>query len=1105
MKKNKLFEELINCSLQKALLSLRFVVILMISGILQAGAKDVIIDNKIIFAPDNMTKEQQTQKRSITGTVTGKDGTPIPMVNVVVTGTTQGTLTDVAGKYSIEVSPGSKSLSFTYIGLEPQEIVIGALTKIDVTMSESAIDLDEVVIIGYGSQKKKDIIGSVATINNQDMQVKVSSSFETSLQGLAAGVSIQTQSGVPGAPTKILIRGTSSINSSTDPLWIVDGIPIISYDATQNMGTTSQSPMSLINQSDIESIQVLKDAAATAIYGSRASNGVILITTRSGKAGKGTTSVDYSVGISDLSRKPSDIGFANTTQWFNAVDRLYINADRTFTMEDYYAANRNAFTKVTREQVQDINTDWYGKIFRKGTFQDFNFSSSKGLDKTLYFVSVNYRKDNGVQISNSLQRFSGRANIDFHPFDLLTIGLKMNLSYTNNDRQQNNGFVNTGVGGANGGLNAVTGAALPWYPVYDFDNPNQYFNPYSGANPMAYADPNNLKDNLNQYRGLGSFYADFKVPHVKGLSLRSEFSFDYLQSNSIYWTGPAITLDPVVYQKPNTYASDQAITNKTINYNAYATYDRTFGAHNILILGGAEATRSNGYYRYASGRNLIGTYQQLGSPGTIISSSAGLGGERYLGAFFGRANYKFKDRYLLGLSVRRDGTSAFAKEYRWGTFLAYSAGWILTDEPFMDFLGEETFIKIRGSYGETGNQNIPSGLNLALYSGEFVYGGANILGVNGTLPYNVPVGDLTWETTKSTDAGIDFGFLNNRINGSIAYYNKYVQGMLLTGPVPFSAGIGGSNYIWGNVGDMTNSGVELEVHSTNLIKGDFKWTTDFNISHNKNIIKQLTPEADQTGKGLFNDDGSGHAYTVSRKGQKRMQWYLANFAGIDPANGVPMIVALDSAEYAATGNTRALKNINGTDSLILGTITNINQNKFIQEGKSADPAYYGGITNTFQYKGLEFSFLVTFSGGNYIYDYSLQNASAVGPQKQFLSDVLDNSWQRPGDIAKYPQLRIGGYEIDGKINSDFAQYQTYYTQWLYKGDFIRLKNVRLSYSLPSSVTKKMNMQNVTFSVSGTNLWTITDYPGFDPEGAEFVRTAFIPQLKSLIFGLSVKF
>jgi TonB-linked SusC/RagA family outer membrane protein len=1059
-----------------------------------------VYPSKKIQAGDFIRKWQNAQQKEVKGKVTNESGEPLVGATVAVDNTTIQTTTNSNGEFSLSV-PDNAILVISYLGYVNQRIGVGSRTHLDVIMVLANQALGEVVVVGYGTQKKRDIIGSVSTVNSKDLQTKNFSSFESALQGLAAGVSVQTQSGVPGAPTRILIRGASSINSSTDPLWIIDGVPIFADDFTQNYGTTSQSPLSLINQNDIESIQVLKDAAATSIYGSRAANGVIIVTTKTGK-GKGITSIDYSTGISDLTRKPSDIGYVNTQQWFQALDRLYLSAGRPFTMDDYYQANRLAFTRVTRAQVENINTDWFDLLFRKSTFQDINISSSKASEGTQFYISGNYRKDNGVQIQNSLQRASIRSNLDFNPTGIFSVGMKANLSYTINSRQQNNGFVNTGGGGINGGLNAVTGASMPWYPVYDFTNPNKYFNPYSGANPMAYADPKNLKDELTQYRGIGSIYANLKIPFVKGLSLRTELSADFLQSNSIFYNSPDVYWDATkTPQAPNSFASDQAVTRRTVNYNGYATLDRSFGEHNVIVVAGAEATRTDASFRGATGKDLVGTLQQLGSPGTILSAGSGFGGERYLGAFFGRANYKFKDRYLLGLSARRDGSSAFGKDYRWGNFIAYSAGWIISEEPFMNFLGGKTFIKLRGSYGETGNQNVPGSLDQPLYISGLVYGGTNILGVNGTLPANVPVKDITWETTKSTDVGIDFGFLNNRINGSIAYYNKNVVGMLLTAPVPLSAGIGGSNTIWGNLGNMSNTGVELEVHSTNFTSKNFRWITDFNVAFNSNKVKKLTPDADQTGKGLIQD-----VYYISRKGEKRRQWYLSNYVGIDPQLGVPMIQALDTAYYNATGKTRVLKNSKGQDSLLYGTITNINSNKFIQEGKSPDPTYYGGITNTFQYKGFELSFLISFSGGNYIYDYSLQSASAVGPQKQFLSEVYAKSWRGPGDnTAEYPQMRIGGLDVNGTIIADFAELNTYNTKWLYKGDYVRLRNVRFAYNLPNSLTKRIGLQGVNFSVTGTNLWTGTDYRGFDPEGATFIRTATIPQLKSVILGLSVKF
>ncbi len=1064
-----------------------------------------IIDRYIVLAKKNafIALEGLQQQKSVSGKVTDSTGAPIPGVSVVVKGSTNGNITDFNGKYILHSILEEAIIVYSMIGMQTQEIVVGTETTINVTLSETSYGLNEVVAIGYGTAKKRDIIGSIATINSEEIQSKSTSNFESNLQGLAAGVSVQSQSGVPGAPTTIKIRGMNSINSGTDPLWIVDGMPIISYSISQNNGTTDQSPMSMINSADIESVQILKDAAATAIYGSRASNGVIIITTKSGKRDGGNLSVEFSSGISDLSKKPEDIGFVNTQQYFQAMDEMYANSGKTFDMNEYYRLNPYAFDKLNRAKAEATNVDWYDQLFQKGSFTDFNISSSKREEKSNYFISANYRHDEGVQKFNSLDRLSTRANLEFNPIPYLKVGSRLNFVYTNNSRMQNTSY--RGGTTSNGGLNAITTSSLPWTPIYNPENPRKYYNPYAGSNALAYADPANLTDDLKNYRAIGGIYADYQLPFLKELSLRTEASFDFLQSNDVFWKSREINLD--ASNSPNSFASDQAATYHSINYNLFATYLKSIDKHNVSAVGGVEAQRSKQFDRKMSGQNLIGAYQELGSPAKMLNMYAGMNGERYLLGYFGRFNYKYNDKYLFGFSVRRDGTSAFTEDYRWGTFLSFSGGWILTDEDFMNFAGERTFLKLRGSYGEIGNQNIRGGLDQTNYEGPYmIYGGQSIMGVNGTLPINVAVNNLTWETTKSTDLGIDYGFLDNRINGSVGWYNKYISGMLLEGPVPYSAGIGGDAYdqetnnIWGNIGDMTNNGLEFDIRSINISKNGFKWTTSFNVSFNKNEIKKLTPEADQTGKGLITEQ------TVSRKGYQRNEWYMAKYAGVDANTGVPMIYALDEDYYLETGETRPLKDTDGKDVLTPATKTNIRGNRFYHEGQSADPKYYGGLTNTFEYKGFDFSFLFTFSGGNYIYDYDEQLSTIAAPDKNFRSDILTNVWRKPGDIAKYPQLRYNNtYIIKGEEVSDFGDEWVYYDRTLYRGDYIKLKNIELGYRLPKQVLNNLHISSLRVYASATNLWTNTNYPGFDPEGAGFVYTATIPQLKSFNFGLNVKF
>ncbi len=969
----------------------------------------------------------------IMGRVVDESNQPLPGVNVLVKGTTNGTTSDSEGKYSLTVIDENVVLVFSFIGYVAKEVVVGNRTTIDVSLVEDISTLSEVLVVGYGTQKKSDIISSISTVDAKELTVRSSANFESGLQGLAAGVNVQSQSGVPGAPVKVLIRGTNSINLSTDPLYIIDGMPIAM--SAGGLGTSNQSPMALINQNDIESIQILKDAAATSIYGSRGSNGVIIVTTKNGKKGEGVVQLNYTTGFSQLTRTPEDVGFANTKEWFQIMDLAFQNSGKTFGINDYYSnvpmsTIPLASPRLTREQANGINTNWYDELFNVGTFQNINLSASQGTDNTSFFISGNYRKDNGVQANNNLERFTIRTNLDFTPSKNLTIGTKLTFGYTKNNQRES-------------GITSIAVNSLPWLPVYELDNPinpNKYYNAYAD-NAVAVRDPKNLLNQVQQYRGLGGVYLNYRLPFIKGLSLRTELSGDVLQSNRVFWQSGSIRANGGNNDKPQSAASEELVTFTALNYNAYGTYDKLFGEHSLNIVGGVEATRSYQYSRYMAGTGLPGAYQEIGQPATLTVIRGKKEYERYLFGYFGRANYKFKDRYLVGVSARRDGSSVFIPENRWGTFVAFSAGWILTEENFMAFLGGKTFLKIRGSYGETGNQNIPPSLDVVQYNNQYpvTYGGASIKGVNGTIPINIAVTDLQWETTKSSDIGLDFGFFNNRLNGSVAYYHRFVDGMLLQAGLPYSTGVssggnlldGGAyeklSTIWGNFGDMVNSGYELELHSINFDKNGFRWTTDFNIGLNKNIIKKLTPDIDQAGRGLET------TFSISRKGDRRAVWYIADYAGIDPASGTPLIYALDNQAFLNDGTTQRLKNNFGEDLLLPATRTNILNNRFYQDGKSGDPKYQGGITNTLSFKGFDFSFLIAFSGGNYILDYDRQQATTINPTRTILKEVYDESWKEEGEVAKYQRLNSKHTQLYKGVNySGFEGSDSYHNVFLYK-------------------------------------------------------------------------
>jgi len=489
---------------------------------------------------------------------------------------------------------------------------------------------------------------------------------------------------------------------------------------------------------------------------------------------------------------------------------------------------------------------------------------------------------------------------------------------------------------------------------------------------------------------------------------------------------------------------------------------------------------------------------------------AGLGGENYLRAYFGRAEYKYNDRYLLGFSFRRDGISKFEPDYRWGTFMAYSAGWILTEENFLKGNNWMNFLKIRGSFGQTGNQNIPSNKTVTTYKVEpsYRYGTQDLISA-GSRVSNIGVPSLTWETTSSYDGGFDFGFLKNKISGSVAYFLQDVSDLLLASSLPPSAGVSGGQ-IWSNIGDMKNHGFELDLKAVVANKGKFNWTTDFNISTNKNKVVRLTPEIDVSGKGI---GGLEKAVT----GERLNTWFMPEYAGVDPEKGVNMIYEINIDHYDETGETVK------TGRLIPATNTNLSNHRVLLKGKTSIPSYYGGFSNSLKYWNFDLNIMLAFSGGNYFYDYEEQRTTDVQyGQVALRSDMIGNTWTAENTNAKYPELRWQGtYPWDwdpAKATDDplapngkgdwvqrsgnYKNESNQFSKYLYKGDYIRLRNVQLGYSLPQSVLNSLKIQSLRLFMSGTNLWTwIPDYKGWDPE----TGGSNLPPLKYITIGATVNF
>ncbi len=1063
-----------------------------------------------LFLLFTLSALQAYAQRTLTGQVTDTDGEPLIGVNIIAEGTEVGTITDFDGNYTLRVPDEAEVLVFSYVGYATKEVPIGAQTRIDVELSTDAEALDEVVVIGYGTKKKRDVIGSVATIKSEKITKLKTTSFVDGLQGQASGVQVASNSGVPGAPSTVKIRGISSISIDTDPLWIVDGMPIFTGSSLgSSNGATAQDPMSLINPNDIESIQVLKDAAATAIYGSRGSNGVIIITTKSGQKGKGSITVDYSAGLTEPSRTAEDIGFTNTGQWFDLVETARRNSfgdgpEAQFDPNSILNLFQDdPIARLSREEALAINTNWFDQILDQGNYQDVNVSGTKGFEGGNMYVSFGYRNDNSVLRNNGLERYSVRANLQFNPFENLSIETRLNFSFTNNDRvkQQVGGALGNNSGGNSAGWGNANRNALPWYPIFNSDHPSGYWNPMSGSNLVAAIDRDLLVDEVTSYRGLGGLAMEYQIPAIRGLSLRAEGSFDLLQSNTLNWVTATL-------REFGSFASDESRTRRSINYNLYAKYNRDFGNHGLSFTAGTESQSINQERRLMEGQNLTGTYKEIGNPQDLLTLSGGLSYEEYLRAFFGRADYKFMNRYFLGLSFRQDGSSKFNEDYRWGTFPAVSAGWVISDEPFW---ANQTFslIKLRGSYGQTGNKNIPSNRFVTTYDNrtQWRYGPADVI-LEGTRITNIGVPSLTWETTSSYDAGIDFGLWEGRVSGSVAYYQQEATDLLLASPLATSAGLQG-NRIWGNIGDMSNWGMELELSSTNIRRGDFTWSTDFNITTNRNQVDRLTPDLDRSGRGLL----SGNR--IARTGGRLWAYYMAEDAGVDPERGVNMIWEIDIDRFEETGETVK------TGRKIPATLNNLQNHRIIHEDKTSIPTVFGGFNNTFRYKGVDLSVFFSFSGGDYLYDYEEQRTTDVQYGQVVLrSGLIDNTWTPENPDAKYPQLRWQGaypYGWDPEVENPDSptgkgdwtdatgNYKTEtvnWTKYLYRADFLRLRNLQLGYTFPSELVQRWRLQSLRVYLTGTNLWVwAPHYDGWDPESGGGV----LPPLRMYAGGATVKF
>ena len=1039
------------------------------------------------------------QDVTVNGSVTSSDdGSPLPGVSVQLKGTTRGTSTDATGNYQITV-PANGRLVFSYIGYVIQDVAVNKRTTINVGLQADATNLNEVIVTGYGTQLKREVTGSISTVNANQFSSLPITSPEQALQGRAAGVQVTQNSGTPGGGIAVRIRGSSSISAGNEPLYVVDGIPINTGNYSGiGVGNSQQNALSNLNPSDIESFEILKDAAAAAIYGSRAANGVVLITTKSGKAGATQIDLNANYGQQNTWKRftpltgPQFDGLLNemVTNRYpkNAAGNIVAFGTSWPTYGDLTAAlfgdgnDTNGFRDPS--QFNDPNTvttstNWYDQIFRQAPISQLDLSVRGGNEKTKFFVSAGRFDQQGIILGSGFNRLSTRINVDQTVNKSLTVGAKLSLSRSVSNRIQNDNNIY--------GVLSTAVLLAPDVAVRNTDGSFARDPASSVENPLAAA----ILPQLTgvDLRTLGSAYLDWKIPFVPGLSLRSTASLDLFNFREDQFNPSTALIGR------GTNGGGVARAAQDLNWLAenYLTYRKTALGGNLAInaLLGASWQQSTFESLAAVATNFPGNSITRLSAASVKTNATSAGESWGFQSYFARVGFDYKNRYQLQLSARDDASSRFGANNRYGLFPSASAGWRIIEEPFMKNQRILTNLNIRGGYGLTGNANIGNFSSLGLYGVSDQAGNAvRYLQSPGTAPTQIANPDLKWEKTAQSNIAIEFGFLS-RFNFSAEYYYKYTTDLLLSRPIPASSGF--TNFIQ-NSASMENKGFEFTLSSQNVNTGGFRWTTDANIAFNRNKILSLADGVPPYQAGFASwvaagePIGSFRGYVTDGIFQTTDQIAAANAAAVAKFG----TGAVYQSALTSPGDIR-FKDINGD-----GRITSDDQ----QVLGSAQPKFFGGVTNSFSYAGIDLTVFYQFVTGGYIYNNT--KAFSEGMNSIFgQTDGVLNRWTPTNTNTTVPRAVYADPNNNRRTSDRFLE----------DGSYGRIKNVVLGYTLPKSILQRLKVRSIRAYVQGQNLLTFTKYSGLDPEVNTFsgssvsLGTDFLtfPQARTVTFGLNLGF
>lgn len=973
-----------------------------------------------------LTQQLWAQNKTVTGKVTDVNGIPVAGASVVGKGTKFGTISGADGSFSLSLPSDTKKLLITGVGFEAQDVSIdGASVQVQLKASESR-SMDEVIVTGYGSKIKKDITSSISKVSSKEFNNLPLPSFEQALQGRASGVFINGGSGKLGQALTIRVRGISSISANQQPFVVVDGVPIVSQALGSN--TEPDNPLATINPDDIESIEVLKDAASSAIYGSRASNGVLLVTTKSGKQGKTKVNAGFYTGWSDPTKKRKFLNAAQYRELFTAAAENM----------GYVAADEFEAETGTTDWNSTNDVNWSDQAFQKGYIKQYNVGVTGGDARTKFLVSASYNDQKGIILANRLNRGTFRINIDHTINSIFKVGTNISLNKTDNySVPSDNAFSNPIQ------LNAIP----PLHPLRDADG--KYNSATLYYNNLIEREDNN--ETLNKtFRSISNAYAE--VTFNKYLRFRSQVGIDWNNLQENQFLGRR-TLDGA----PDGYSYNNQVTASVFTNTNTLSFNKTFGGdHSLDALAGIEYQKGQ-----SNGASVTGLafpndkFTKIASAAIISAGSSSETGFRFL-SYFTRANYKYKNRYLLGASFRVDGSSRFGADNRYGAFPAVSAGWILSEENFLKNNNVVSFLKLRSSYGVTGNAEIGN------FGSRSLYAAAAYANISGLITSQIGDEKLKWENTKQFDIGLDFGFLKNRITGEVDFFSKKTKDLLLNVPTPATNGY---TSITKNVGDMNNKGFEVVVNGT-ILTGTFKWTSSVNVSTYKNEVTRLVSPVSPTGRTL------GRLFVGAPFGQ----FYGKKYLGVDPDNG-------DALFMDATG--KATNDYSIAVDTVLG---------------NPNPDFYGGWNNHFSYKSFDLDVQCQFVKGGDLYNIAGFFQSVNGDY--FDNQTVDQMdyWKTPGQITDIPQPRL--YDGNGAGKS---------SRWVQDGSYFRVKSVNLGYNFSKNTLRSLKIESARVYVSANNLFTFTKYKGYDPEvNATYIGNVNLghdfytpPQARTISVGINI--